>query len=280
MCFQVCLLPYFAVILSKRSGHGMSAYRSNANSAPAKSGSSTCPSSLNPASSARGGRRPRRICTWAAPIRGYTNEWGVRVRTLEYNSDRGVRLRTFEYNSRCGVRLRTFEYNEDCGVRVLTLGYTNDCGEYGAPHCVCVCVCVCDAQIFQIMLKLRGSTMMRPNHEFFCSVALLPGFRNWVEMTCNMQQEGVGLVLLPRPASLVRSPVLPCAEAPLGESTVLLGCCRDAGRSRSTSPTPSCCMLHVCVCVCVTPKSFKLCSKCEVQQHTQRFLLKCVCVCV
>ena len=45
-------------------------------------------------------------------------------------------------------------------------------------------VCVCDAQIFQIMLKLRGSTMMRPNHEFFCSVALSPGFRNWVEMTC------------------------------------------------------------------------------------------------
>ena len=38
-----------------------------------------------------------------------------------------------------------------------------------------VCVCVCDAQIFQIMLKLRGSTMMRPNHEFFCSVALSPG---------------------------------------------------------------------------------------------------------
>ena len=37
---------------------------------------------------------------------------------------------------------------------------------------------VCDAQIFQIMLKLRGSTMMRPNHEFFCSVALSPGFRN------------------------------------------------------------------------------------------------------
>ena len=32
---------------------------------------------------------------------------------------------------------------------------------------------VCDAQFFQIMLKLRGSTMMRPNHEFFCSVALL-----------------------------------------------------------------------------------------------------------
>ena len=33
--------------------------------------------------------------------------------------------------------------------------------------------------------------MMRPNHEFLCSVALSPGFRNWVEMTCNMQQEGV-----------------------------------------------------------------------------------------
>ena len=64
--------------------------------------------------------------------------------------------------------------------------------------CVCMCVCVCDAQIFQIMLKLRGSTMMRPNHEFFCSVALSPGLRNWVEMTRNMQQEGVGLVFLPR----------------------------------------------------------------------------------
>ena len=38
--------------------------------------------------------------------------------------------------------------------------------------------------------------MMRLNHEFFCSVALSPGFRNWVEMTRNMQQEGVGLVLV------------------------------------------------------------------------------------
>ena len=71
-------------------------------------------------------------------------------------------------------------------------------------------VCVCDAQIFQIMLKLRGSTMMRRNHVFFCPSALSLGFRNWVEMTRNMQQEGVGLVLLPRPASLVRSPVLVC----------------------------------------------------------------------
>ena len=63
--------------------------------------------------------------------------------------------------------------------------------------------------------------MTRPNHEFCCSVALSPGFRNWVEMTRNMQQEGVGFVLLPRPATLVRAPVLPCAEAPLGESGVL-----------------------------------------------------------
>ena len=45
-------------------------------------------------------------------------------------------------------------------------------------------------------------------------------------MTCSMQQEGVGLVFRPRPASLVRAPVLPCAEAPLGESVVLLA---DAG---------------------------------------------------
>ena len=60
--------------------------------------------------------------------------------------------------------------------------------------CVCVCVCVCDAQFFQIMLKLRGSTMMRPTHEFWCSVALPPGLRNWVEMARNMQQEGVGCV--------------------------------------------------------------------------------------
>ena len=96
---------------------------------------------------------------------------------------------------------------------------------------VCVCVCVCDAQIIQIMLKLRGSTMMRRNHEFFCSVALSPGFRNWVEMTHNMQQEGVGLVLLPRPASLVRSPMLPCVEAPLGESVVPLA---DAGGEKPT----------------------------------------------
>ena len=50
-------------------------------------------------------------------------------------------------------------------------------------------------------------------------------------MTCNMQQEGVGLVLLPRPASLVHSPVLPCVEAPLGESVVLLA---DAGGENPT----------------------------------------------
>ena len=94
------------------------------------------------------------------------------------------------------------------------------CSKWALPARVCVCVCVCDAQIFQIMLKLRGSTMMRRNHESFCPSALSPGLRNWVEMTRNMQQEGVGLVLLPRPASLVRSPVLPCVEAPLGESDV------------------------------------------------------------
>ena len=90
--------------------------------------------------------------------------------------------------------------------------------------------------------------MMRPNHEFFCSVALSPGFRNWVEMTRNMQQEGVGLVLLPRPASLVRAPMLPCSEAPLG--------------------------VCVCVCVCVTPTNFNQSSNCEVQPQV------CVCVCV
>ena len=73
--------------------------------------------------------------------------------------------------------------------------------------------------------------MMRPNYEVCCSVALSPGFRNWVEMTRNMQQEGVGLVVLPRPASLVRAPVLPCAEAPLGESGVLLA---DVGVRKPT----------------------------------------------
>ena len=74
--------------------------------------------------------------------------------------------------------------------------------------------------------------MMRPNHGFFCSVALSLGLRPQVEMTCNMQ-EGVGLVFLPRPASLVRAPVLPCAEAPLGESVVLLA---DAGAKNPRVP--------------------------------------------
>ena len=36
-----------------------------------------------------------------------------------------------------------------------------------------MCVCACDAQIFQLLLKLRGSITMRRNHEFFCFVALL-----------------------------------------------------------------------------------------------------------
>ena len=72
---------------------------------------------------------------------------------------------------------------------------------------------------------------MRRNHEFFCPSALPPCVKNWVEMTRNMQQEGVGLVLLPRSASLVRSPVLPCLEAPLGESDVPLA---DAGGETPT----------------------------------------------
>ena len=104
--------------------------------------------------------------------------------------------------------------------------------------------------------------MMRPNHEFFCSVALSPGFRNWVEMTCTMQQEAVGLVFLPRLASLVRAPVLPCAEAPLGESVVLLA---DAGAENPRVPLELMCVC-VCVCVCVPPNHFKSCSNCEVQQ--------------
>ena len=44
---------------------------------------------------------------------------------------------------------------------------------------------------------------------------------SWVELARNMQQEGVASVLLPLPASRFRSPVLPCMEAPLGESIVL-----------------------------------------------------------
>ena len=36
-----------------------------------------------------------------------------------------------------------------------------------------------------------------------------------------MHQEGVASVLLPLPASCFRAPVLPCVEAPLGESIVL-----------------------------------------------------------
>ena len=59
---------------------------------------------------------------------------------------------------------------------VLVLACTI-CGARGCSNAV-RCVCMCDAQFFQIMLKLRGSTMMRPNHEFLCSVALSPGFRN------------------------------------------------------------------------------------------------------
>ena len=44
--------------------------------------------------------------------------------------------------------------------------------------------------------------------------------RNWVEMLANMQQEGAVSALLPHPSRL-RLTVLPCVEAPLGESTVL-----------------------------------------------------------
>ena len=49
---------------------------------------------------------------------------------------------------------------------------------------------------------------------------------NGVETPANMQQEGLVSVLLPHPASLVRASVLPCVEAPMGESTMLLA---DAG---------------------------------------------------
>ena len=68
-------------------------------------------------------------------------------------------------------------------------------------------------------------------------------------MTRNMQQEGVGLMLLPRPASRVRSPVLPCAEAPLGESAVLLA---DAGGEKPTGAAVCVCVcMHMCVCLCL-----------------------------
>ena len=54
---------------------------------------------------------------------------------------------------------------------------------------------------------------------FLCPVVRLQ--ENWVEghwQTCDMQQEGVAFVLLARPAS----PCHACAEAPVGESTVML----------------------------------------------------------
>ena len=88
----------------------------------------------------------------------------------------------------------------------------------------CVCVCVCDAQIFQIMLKPRGPTMMRLNHKFRCSVALSPSFRNWVEMTRNKREWSSSSFSVPHP-------VLPCVKAPLGESDVLL---TDAGDEEPT----------------------------------------------
>ena len=43
-----------------------------------------------------------------------------------------------------------------------------------------VCVCVCDAQFFQIMLKLRGSTMMRPNHVCVC---VFRGFHQFYQVS-------------------------------------------------------------------------------------------------
>ena len=84
------------------------------------------------------------------------------------------------------------------------------------------CPWMCDAQICQIMLKLRGSTTMQSNHKSLCSGrSCVLGCRNWVKITRNMQQEGVASLLLPLPASRFRAPVLPCVEAPLSESTVL-----------------------------------------------------------
>ena len=58
---------------------------------------------------------------------------------------------------------------------------------------------------------------------FCCPVDRL---RNRVETLANMQQEGVVSVFRPHPASLARASVLPCVEAPMSESTVLLA---DAG---------------------------------------------------
>ena len=53
---------------------------------------------------------------------------------------------------------------------------------------------------------------------FRCPVDRL---RNWVETLADMQQEGVAAVLLPRPTSYLHVRVLPCVEAPMGESTLL-----------------------------------------------------------
>ena len=102
-----------------------------------------------------------------------------------------------------------------------------------------MCVCVTSQifqimlKLFQIMLKLQGSTMMRPSHEFFCFVALSPGFRNWVEMTRNMQQEGVGLVFLPR---LHPRSVLPCFPARRPHWASPLCCWRTRGAKNPRVP--------------------------------------------
>ena len=50
----------------------------------------------------------------------------MRVLTLEYTDDWVVRVRTLEYRAHCGVRRRTF------GVKVLTFEYTDNCGVFGA----------------------------------------------------------------------------------------------------------------------------------------------------
>ena len=88
-----------------------------------------------------------------------------------------------------------------------TKGYT--CQGRGRGVCVCVHVCVCDTQIFQIMLKLRGSTTMLDDQTMSSDVLVLSAgvmeLGEFIHTTCSKRGWRLCSYRMLHPI-----PVLPC----------------------------------------------------------------------
>ena len=89
-----------------------------------------------------------------------------------------------------------------------------------------MCVCVYVSPFKSAQTARFNTYVLLLDDRNMSSVVLVPhrwAPRNRVEQLrlADMQQEGVVSVLIPHPAPRCRAFMLPCVEAPMGESTVL-----------------------------------------------------------